>query len=100
MALEFVKKPGDIYSLSAAGGRSGSTGTYASQTSARFFGAQNLSTFANLASAWGAANTTDYDAAASAVNESTDGSFTNVCVYWKNPTYPLEIDDIAVTRME
>lgn len=100
MAFEFVKKPGDIYSLSAAGGRSGSTGTYVSQTSARFLGAQNLPGFLDVSDAWLTAITYDHDAAAGAVNESTDGSFTNVCVYWKNPTYPLEIDDIAVTRME
>ena len=100
MAFEFFKKPGDIYSLHATGGRSGSSGTYASKTSARFFGAQNLPGFLDVSDAWSTAITYDHDAASGAVNESTDGSFTSVCVYWKNPTYPLEIDDIAVTRME
>lgn len=99
--IELVKKAGNIYAANAAGGTSGSAGSYANKTPEQMIDAMLQTTIANCASSLSLTNSAgEREATAGAVDEGTNGSFDSVCVYWRNPTYFLELADVMVARIE
>lgn len=101
MVLELTKKAGDIWAATLSAGRASSTSTYGDQAASAVFDALCMPSMSEVDTHLGTTGgTLEREAAVGAVSESTDGTLTSVCLFWKNPTYPLEVCDISVSRIE